>query len=235
LGATQKFAVIGLGRFGSRLATVLAENGAEVIAIDRDPDLVETIRDSVTLAVRLDATNEDALRAQGVDRVDAAIVGIGEDFESSALTVATLKGLGVPQIFARARTEIQAKILSEVGADAIVSPERESALRWAHRLMLPNLEQYVELGEGHSLIYTAVPTAFCHKSLLELHLRKRYGVNLVAIKRPAGKALAAPAEGEPSPPAPSIIAVPTADTTLLPGDVLILVGSNEALSRLPAD
>lgn len=235
MSATQKFAVIGLGRFGSRLATVLTENGAEVIAIDRDADLVESLRDAVTLAVRLDSTNEDALKAQGLDQVDAAIVAIGEDFESSALTVVTLKGLGVPQILARARTEIQAKILSEVGADAIVSPERESALRWAHRLMLPNLEQYVELGEGHSLIYVTAPSAFCNKSLVELELRKRYGVNLVAIKRAGGPAPPTPAEGEPPPPAPSIIAVPNANTTLLPGDVLILVGSNESISRLPAN
>lgn len=226
---TQKFAVIGLGRFGRQLATTLAGNGAEVIAMDRNPDLVEELRDDVTLAVRLDSTSEDALKAQGVGDVDVAIVGIGEDFESAALTVATLKSLGVPKIFARAETDVQAKILARIGADAIINPERESASRWAHRLMLPNLRQYVELGEEHSMIYMVAPRMFHGKTLREVHLRANYGVNLVAIQRTV-------LDRSQDPGAPGtlqVIAVPTAETTILPDDVLVLVGSNEALGNLP--
>ncbi|MFH0980685.1 MAG: TrkA family potassium uptake protein, partial [Planctomycetota bacterium] len=130
-----RFAVIGLGRFGANLARSLMFNGAEVVAIDRRPEPVERIRDDVTLAVCLDSTDLDALGAQDVEHVDAAIVGIGEDFESAALTVATLKDLGVARIYARAETEIQARIMLKVGADAVVSPHRESAVRWAHRLV----------------------------------------------------------------------------------------------------
>ena len=226
-----RFAVIGLGRFGEHLARALTANGAEVVAIDRARALVERIRDEVTLAVRLDSTDAEALRAQGVDQVDAAIVGIGEDFEAAALTVATLKELGVARIYARAETDIQGRIMTKVGADAVVRPHGESALRWAHRLMLPNLQQYVELGEGYSLIYAAAPSAFHNKTLLELRLRREYGVNLVAVKR----AVSVPTgEGEPAV-EESVIAVPSADTAILPDDVLILVGSNEALSKLPAD
>ncbi len=227
----QRFAVIGLGRFGQQLARALTAADAEVIAIDRNAKLVESIRDEVTLAVRLDSTDEAALTAQGVHEVDVALVGIGQDFESSALTVATLKGLGVKRIIARAESEVQARILRNVGADDIASPEHESALRWAHRLMLPNLRQYVELGEGHSMIYTIAPTVFQHKTLQALELRSKFEVNLVAIKRgvrvQAGAGEDAPVRSSP------VIVVPRADTTILPDDVLILVGSDEALSKLP--
>ncbi len=221
-----KFAVIGLGRFGSRLAITLTRSGAEVIAMDRNPRLVEEFRDEVTLAVRLDSTSEDALRAQGMQKVDAAIVAIGEDFESSALTVALLKGLGVSCIYARAETPVQARILEKIGADAIINPESEAAARWAHRLMLPNLRQYVELGEGHSLIHTVAPVVFHGKSPFELGLRAKYGVNLVAIQRGPGSSKSA--QGK-------VVYVPTADTRIEPGDVLILVGSNKSLADLPTD
>jgi trk system potassium uptake protein TrkA len=226
-----RFAVIGLGRFGASLARTLMANGAEVLAIDNHLELVERIRDDVTVAVRLDSTDLEALGAQGVDQVDAAIVGIGEDFESAALTVATLKDLGVARIYARAETEIQGRILLKVGADALVSPHRESALRWAHRLMLPNLQQYIELGEDHSIVYLAAPTAFHDKTLGELQLRSKYGVNLVAIKRtvpistPSHEAAAEE----------TVLSVPDAGTIILPGDILILVGSHESLGKLPVD
>ncbi len=226
-----RFAVIGLGRFGENLAKALMANGAEVVAIDRNPRLVERIRDEVTLAVRLDSTDGEALRAQGVDRVDAAIVGIGEDFESAALTVATLKELEGGRIYARAETDIQGRIMLKVGADALVSPHRESALRWAHRLMLPNLQQYIELGEGHSMIYAAAPASFHNKTPLELGLRRKYGVNLVAVKRTVSVTTDEGGQAR----AESVLSVPSADTSILPDDILILVGSNEALSKLPAD
>ena len=230
LGVMQKFAVIGLGRFGQRLARALAANGAEVIAIDRDLRLRESVRDDVTLAVRLDSTDAEALGAQGVAEVDVAVVGIGEEFEATALTVAVLQELGVPRIYARAMNEIQGQILSRIGADQIVNPEQESALRWAHRLMLPDLQQYVELGENHAMVYTTAPAVFCGKTPAELALRSKYGVNLVAIEREVRVSTA----GEKPPPSAPVISVPEADTTILPDDVLILVGPNEALSKLPA-
>ncbi len=233
----QKFAVIGLGRFGQSLARALTSAGAEVIAIDRDAGLVERIRDEVTLAVRLDSTDEEALKTQGVHEVDAAIVGIGADFESAALTVAILKSLGVGHLIARAESEVRAKILTRVGADEVAAPERESAMRWAHRLMLPKLEKYIELGEGHSVIYTGPPRRFQHKTLKELDLRNKYGVNLIAIERRVSVQTGpgSPTDTEPRAVATPIISVPSAETTVLPGDVLILVGSNESLSHLPRE
>ena len=222
----KKFAVIGLGRFGSRLARTLSATGGEVIAIDRDADLVEKIRDDVALAVRLDSTDAGALTAQGVDQVDVVVVGIGEDFESAALTVATLKSLEVKHIVARAQRDIQAQILKSVGADQIVLPEGESAIRWAHRLTLPNIKEYVELGEGHSMVHMVAPELFHNKTLAELGLRNKHGLNLIAIRRHAAADEAAKSAAAPA------ISLPEATTKILSGDVLILVGSNEALSRL---
>lgn len=225
----QRFAVIGLGRFGQQLARALTAAEAEVIAIDRDAKLVEALRDEVTLAVRLDSTDAEALRAQGVDEVDVAVVGIGMDFESAALTVATLKQLGVGRIIARGERDVQARILTSVGADAIAAPERESALRWANRLTLPNLKQYLELGPGHAMVYATAPAAWHHKTLADLQLRNEYGVNLVAVQRRVTVAKGTGGTGSPAP----VIVLPLAETTIIPGDVLILVGSDEALSQLP--
>jgi trk system potassium uptake protein TrkA len=226
-----RFAVIGLGRFGQRLARTLMTGDVEVIAVDRNGKSVEQVRDEVTLAVRLDSTDEEALKAQGIHEVDVAVVGIGVDFESAALTVATLKQLGVKRIIARAESDIQAKILTRVGADEIASPERESALRWAHRLMLPSLKQYVELGEGHSLIYIDAPQRFHNKTLAELDLRNKFGVNLIAIER----GVAAKPDQPPQAAAAPVIEVPHAATKILPGDTLILVGSNDNIAELPRE
>lgn len=226
----QRFAVIGLGRYGQHLAKALMAAGAEVIAIDRQGKYVEAIRDEVTLAVRLDSTDPDALKTQGLSEVDAAIVGIGSDFESAVLTVAVLKELGVPRIYARAESDIQGRIMTSAGADATVNPEKESALRWAHRLTLPNLQQYIDLGQSHALIYIQAPPEFCHKTLAQLNLRAQFGLNLVAIKREVAVSTEAGTDAKPSP----VISIPDANTTILPQDVLIVVGSNEALAALPA-
>lgn len=225
----KKFAVIGLGRFGMRLARTLAGAEEEVIAIDMNPKLVEEIRDEVTLAVGLDSTDAEALKAQGVDQVDVAVVGIGESFEATALTVATLKLLDVPHIVARAQRDIQGKILKSIGADEIVLPEGESAIRWAHRLTLPNLKEYVELGEGYSMIYMVAPAMFHNKTLQELQLRNEHGVNLIAIKRTT----ATKPDGKPAKGISPSVSVPDANTKIMHGDVLVLVGSNDALSQLP--
>ena len=227
--ATQRFAVIGLGRFGQYLARALTSINSDVIGIDRDADLVERVRDQITLAVRLDSTDLEALTAQGVGDVDVAIVGIGQDFESAALTVANLKQLGVPRIIARAQTDVQARILTSVGAHQVAAPERESAERWAHRLTLPDLTQYVELGEGHTMIHTVAPKPMHHQTPTALDLRNKFGLNLIAIERQVAVHAGADAAATPT----RVIEIPTAETTILPDDVLVLVGSNESLAKLP--
>ena len=139
----QRYAVIGLGRFGYRLAELLSAAGQEVVAIDRNKAVVNEIAPLVTRAVCMDASNEEALRAQGIADVDVAIIGIGENFEAAVLATDLLKQLRVPQVLARSTTVTRAKILKRVGADRIVSPERETADRWRDRLLTPNMIEQI--------------------------------------------------------------------------------------------
>jgi trk system potassium uptake protein len=221
----RKFAVIGLGRFGRRLATALTMSEAEVIAIDQNREIVEEICDEVSLAVRLDSTDEDALRSQGVDKVDVAIVGIGQggrSFESSILTVVNLKAMGVPLIYARAETLIQGQVLSKVGATEIIYPEIESAQRWAYKLITPQITDKLDFAPGYSIASMLAPESFSEKTVMDLQLRQKYSVNLISIKR-----------GEKSGFVDEIINVPLAETVIFEGDILMVAGRDADLARLP--
>ena len=181
-----RIAVIGLGRFGSQLALQLSKSGAEVIAIDKDGKLVDQLAHEVAVAVRLDSTDEQALREQGIDKVDVAVVSIGDDFEANILTTVTLKSLGVKCICSRAEEETHGKILKRIGADEIIIPEEESAQRWSFRLLAPQIGEKMELAPGFSLARYTAPDSFAGKSLIDLQLRKKYRVNLIGL-RPHGE------------------------------------------------
>jgi len=220
-----RVAVVGLGRFGSTLAMALTEMGHEVIAIDSSAELVEEIQDSVTLAVRLDATEEKALVAQGIDKVDVAIVSIGEEFEGNTLVTVLLKKLRIKKVIARAQTPMRARILELVGADEIIRPEEDSALRLANRLANPSILSYIELTAGHSLLQVGAPRKFCGQTLAELDLRRKYRLNIIAIKRPSDSV----AGGY------EVLDVPSPDDQVQRGDILVIVGSDENLKKLPVD
>jgi trk system potassium uptake protein TrkA len=226
----ERFAVIGLGRFGRRLAILLGEAGAEVIAVDLDREHIEDIRDRVTMAVCLDATDEDALRNQGIDKVDVAIVGIGKSFEDSALATVVLKHVGVPRVISRATTGMRGNILKRIGADDIVNPERESAERWRNRLMAPSIMERLELAEGFTLTQVPAPGGFEGKTLAQLDIRKKYQVNVVAIRR----TIASTDEQGMKRTKQFVISVPMADTAIESGDILLLIGSDEAMNSFPA-
>ncbi|MEC9373957.1 MAG: TrkA family potassium uptake protein [Planctomycetota bacterium] len=225
----ERFAVIGLGRFGSRLATNLAAAGAEVIAIDRERSVVEELRDQVTLAIALDATDEQALKIQGVDQVDCAVVGIGQNFEANALTTALLKSLKVQRVIARARNSMQAKILSRIGADGVVSPEDESADRWSYRLLAPFIIDHIELGDGYAIVQIPTPEGWAGKTLSELNLRAQHNVTIVAIKRRVAAATQSGAEsyGE------HVIDLPQPTSRLTGEDTIVLAGFDRDIKRLP--
>jgi len=224
----ESFAVIGLGRFGMRLATLLADAGAEVIAVDSRRDLVEGARDRVALAVCLDATDAEALKSQGIDKVDVAVVGVGESFEDNVLTTVTLKEIGVPRVISRATSRVRAEILTRVGADDVVNPEKEAAERWTNRLMAPSIMDRIELAEGASLVQLAAPTSFFNKTLEQLDLRKTHRVNVVAIRRTARQT-----DGGQTTERQLVISVPAGDTAVREGDVLILIGADEAIQAFP--
>ena len=218
----ERFAVIGLGRFGKRLATLLADAGAEVIAVDTDRELVDRVRDDVALAVCLNSTDEAALRSQGINKVDVAVVGMGDDFEDAVMTTVLLKQLGVGRVISRATTQIRGGILRRVGADDVVNPERESAQRWCNQLLAPAIVTQFELGEGYSLAQVVAPESFYGKALSDLALRQNYNVNIVAIRR---KDLAENFDEEHE----AVVSLPMADTVIKPGDLLLLVGNDEAM------
>lgn len=179
----RKFAVIGLGRFGSTLARRLGEAGADVIAIDRDEERVSAVRDYVSVALCLDGTDERRLREQGVNEVDVAVVGMGESFESTQLTTVVLKRLGVKRVVVKSVDPLQEKIILRLGADQVVSPENDSAVRLAQVLVAPRIVDYIQLSKGHSLVQLNAPRKFHGKTIAELDVRKVYGVNIVAIKK----------------------------------------------------
>ena len=222
----QTFAIIGLGRFGSRLAATLAASGHEVIAIDLNTQIVEDIRDKVTMAIAMDATDEQALRAQGVDKVDIAIVGIGDNFEATTLSTVILKQMGIKHVIARAASQVAARILARIGADEVVNPEDESADRWAHRLLNPQYVNQIEFHEGYSIVEVRCPKAWQGQSLAQLDLRKKHRLHVVAVRR-------APEPGEPD--TGERIELPNAQEPLRSDDILVLMGKDEHLSRLPKD
>jgi len=238
----KRFLIIGLGRFGSRLAQALTEAGQEVIAVDVDDDLVERMRDEVALAVRLDATEAESLQSQDLGEVDAAVVSIGEDFEANVLATTTLKAMGVPRVISRASTVTQRRILKRVGADEVILPEEEVADRLARQLVNPNIVEHLSLSEGHSLIQVRAPKAWHDKTLGEIDLRRKYEVNLVAIRRPVEPSAkdtrkatkAAEQEEEEGAAEEQVLDLPMAHTVIREGDILVIVGATESLTNLPS-
>ena len=227
----RRFAVIGLGRFGQKLAIALAMSGAEVIAIDKNRDVIEMIRDQVSHAVRLDSTDEGALEAQGVDKVDVAIIGIGQStggFEAAILTVVNLRQMGVKQIYARAEDLISGEVFSKVGATEVIYPEIESAQRWAYKLIAPQIGEKIDFAEGYSLARIKAPPSFDGKTVMDLQLRQKYNINLVLIKRSEN---AQQVKGEKG----KIINVPMPSTVIYEDDILMVAGSDADLARLPQE
>ncbi|MGD8786576.1 MAG: TrkA family potassium uptake protein [Phycisphaerales bacterium] len=227
-----RFAVIGLGRFGKKLAIALAMSGAEVIAIDRNRDEIEMIRDQVSHAVRLDSTDEEALKAQGIDKVDVAIIGIGQGtgrgFEAAVLTVVNLKQMGVKQIYARAEDLISGEVYSKVGASEVIYPEIESAQRWAYKLIAPQIGEKIDFTPGYSLARIKAPASFDNKTVMDLQLRQKYSVNLVLIKRGEhGKSKKSEKD--------KIINVPMPNTVIYEEDILMVAGSDADLAKLPQE
>jgi trk system potassium uptake protein TrkA len=217
----RSFAVIGLGRFGSAIAATLAGLGQEVIGIDADPDRVRQLTDSLAHAVELDATDERALRAAGVQDVEVAVVSIGENVESSVLIVMLVKELGVRTVIAKATTPLHGRILQKIGVSRVIFPERDMAVRVAHSLVVANVIDYIELSREFSIVELPAPPAFAGRTLRQIELRPRHGLTLIAIKRPV-------AGGDQE----VTNVAPTADDRIEERDVLVVLGSNDRLARL---
>ncbi|MCR4291086.1 MAG: TrkA family potassium uptake protein [Candidatus Scalindua sp.] len=224
----RQFAVIGLGRFGFKVAEVLAAKGAQVIAIDKDPVLVDKIRDIATKAVQLESTDEEALKESGVGSVDVAVVSIGEDVESSILTTSILKHLGINEIVARAATRLHAHILKEVGASRVVFPEEDMGLRVANSIFAPGVLDYVDLGADYNLAEIEVKSDFIGKSIREIHLKSKYCVNVIMIMKKIKEKVGETEEFTEK----EIRELPTPDYVLKEKDILVVVGDSKDIEVL---
>jgi trk system potassium uptake protein TrkA len=211
----KSYVVIGLGRFGRTLAKQLCMLGAEVLAIDVHQDLVQQVAEDVTHAVVGDAQDKDVLRALGVRDFDCAIVAIGSNLAASVLTVMNLQELGVPYIISKAHDETHSRVLQKLGVNKVVIPEQENAARLARSLNSHNVLDYIELSEDYGILELPAPRSWIGKSLKELNIRAKLGVNIIAVKQ--GK---------------RINVSPGADYEILPGDVMVVLGGTDALNAV---
>ncbi|MBP2662864.1 MAG: ktrA [Firmicutes bacterium] len=211
----KQFAVIGLGRFGTSIATTLFKLGHEVLAIDVNEEQVQKISETVTHVVQADTTDENTLKALGIRNFDVVVVAIGEDIQANVLTTLLLKELGVNYIVAKARNELHGKMLAKIGADRVVYPERDMGLRVAHNLVSTNVLEYIELSPDLGVAEITAPKILVGRSLAETNLRVKYEINVVAIKR--DEALLVP---------------PPSDEKIRTGDILILVGQTKGIQKM---
>jgi len=211
----KSYVVIGLGRFGQTLARQLCMLGAEVLAMDINQDLVQQVSDDVTHAVVGDAQDKDVLRALGVRDFDCAIVAIGSDLAASVLAVMNLKELEVPFLICKAHDETHRRVLEKLGVDRVVIPEQENATRLARSLNSHNVLDYIELSEDYGILEIPAPKSWIGKSLKELNIRAKLGVNIIAVE--SGK---------------KTNVSPGADYQILEGDIMVVLGDNYSLEAV---
>ena len=211
----KSYIVIGLGKFGSQAAKRLCELGCEVLAMDRNSDLVQPISNLVTQAVVGDARDKEVLRALGAKDFECAIVAIGDNLADSVLATMNLKELGVPYIVCKASDETHRQVLIKLGADRVVIPEQEHADRLAKNLSSPNVLDYIELSDECGIVEIPAPQSWQGKSLKELNVRAKLGVNIIAIEK-GGK----------------INVSPNADYRIEKEDVMVVLGETAALDAV---
>ena len=211
----KSYLVIGLGRFGSQLSRALCRQGCEVLAMDVSAELVSQFSNDVTHAVVGDGQDKEVLRALGAKEFDCGIVAIGDDLAASVLVTMNLKELGVPQVICKAHDETHRRVLEKLGADRVVIPEQEQAERLARSLSSHNVLDYIELSEEYGIIEVPAPNGWSGKSLKELNVRAKLGLNILAIRR----------EGR-------INVSPGAEFTFEQKDILVVLGDSAALKKV---
>lgn len=208
-------AVIGLGRYGSSVASTLAEMGIEVLAIDSNEDKVQKFMNMVTHAVVADATDMDAMKSLGIRNADIAVVTMASDLRSSILATMVLKELGVPYVVSKARDQLHGKALEKVGADRVVYPEMEAGMRLARILTSTNIVEQIDLDPNYSILELLAPDHIVGKSLKDLDLRAKFGVNIMAVRTNG-----------------NVVVAPGGENVVKKGDILVAIGHNDNLDRL---
>lgn len=212
---SKQFIVIGLGRFGQSVAKTLFQMGYDVLAVDEDEDAVQEIADSVTHAVQMDATDEYALRTLGIRNFDIAVVSIGTNIQSSVMVTLNLKEAGIKKVVAKATNDMHAKLLKKIGADRVVLPEMDMGIRVAHNLVSANILDVIELSPDYSIVEITAPNQWFDQDIKTIDARAKYGINIMAIKSKD-----------------EINVSPRASDLIQSGDVLIVIGSIDDLSKI---
>ncbi len=212
----KQFIVIGLGRFGSSVATALASAGNDVLGVDTSESLVEDMAPFLTHAVQADATEEKSLKALGITNFDVAVVAIGGDIQASIMVTMLLKELGVPKVVVKAQSDIHAKVLERIGADKIVFPERDMGNKLALNLASENIIDFIEVSPDYSMMEVDTVRKWVGKTLSDLNFRQSYHVNIIAIKKSNG----------------DININPSATDAIEENDSMIVVGLNEDIRKL---
>lgn len=211
----RQYMVIGMGRFGSSLAQTLYDMGEDVLAIDQNAQQMEDMRDRVTNAIQADASDPDVLKEIGARDFDVAVVAIGEDVRSSAVITMLLKEMGVPMVVAKAQDEMHGRLLKRLGADKVIYPERDMGRRAAHNIVSGNIVDYMELSREYTMMEIRPRDEWIGRSLKEIQVRERYGVNVIAIR-----------SGE------RVNGMPGGNDQIDADSVLVILGNRKGLERL---
>lgn len=222
-----RFAVIGLGRFGTKIAKTLSERGAEVIAIDSEESKVDVLRDEVAYAITMDSTDVKALEAVNIAEMDAVVVAIGENFEALLLTLAHLMDLKVKRIIARAGNRQQRMIIEKMGITEILSPEDEVGIIVAERLIHPNVMTFLQLPDDYEIAEIRPPAGIWNKTVGDIKMQSRYELNLITIKR---EYEVINDKGEPTTEA-HIFGIPKENTIIYDTDTIIVLGKEKDIER----
>ncbi len=223
---SSRFAVIGLGQFGTSIARELSMRGAEVLAIDNNEDHIDAVSGEVAYGVTMDATDLKALKAQNIQDMDAVIVAIGEDFDALLLCVVLLMELNVKRIIARAEGRHQRMILEKIGVKEILSPEDEIGRLVAEKLVNPSIISCIALPDDHEIVEIMTPPGIANRTLEDINLRNKYRLNLITLKREFEEEKNGVKVKEQH-----IIGVPTSDTVIRPNDTIIVFGKIKDIQR----
>lgn len=224
LGKRQRVVVVGLGTFGITAASELIKKGCHVTAIDRSEKMVEIASEFAIDVIIADARERKPLEEAGVADADAAIVSVGEDLEASFLATLHLKEFGIPYIVTKATSKFQGEILEKIGADRVIYPEEEIAEKLVEQLFHPNIINYLQLTDKVSVMESPTPDSFVGKTLKQISLRNKYGINLIAIKRKIKK------KGDNNI-IEEVMEVPSAEEKIQEGDVLLVIGRIDYLEK----
>lgn len=225
----KRIAVIGLGTFGAHLAGTLAAGGAEVLAMDRDAARLDDVRDRVALALRLDATDEKALRSQKLDDFDAVVLAIPDDFETTLLAYSVLQQMAVRRIVVAATTPVHERILDALGVKETILPDVEAAQRLGDSLLLESALGAFSVSSDYSIVEVPAPEPFLGKDLAFLRIPDAYGVSVVTVKRMRKQV---GFFGLRQKTVVDILGIPKPGTTIERGDKLLVFGRRQDIEKM---